>query len=167
MLKDKTVSMLLEELGSKSPTPGGGAAAAISGALAASLVEMVCNLTIGKEKYTSSQKEMQAILTKTVKYKSELLKLADEDVAAFSQVMQAYRVKDNTQIKKALNGAIAVPLRVALLTKEIQKLALVVARKGNKNAYSDAKTALHLAKAAVASALENVKINRQALAGLD
>lgn len=166
MLKDKTVQVLLEELGSKSPTPGGGAAAAISGAMAASLVEMVCNLTIGKAKYQSSEKDLQTVLTKATKYKSEFLRLADEDVEAFNQVLAAYRAKDNAQIKKALNGAIAVPLKVALLAKEIQKLALIAARKGNQNAGSDAKTALHLAKAAGASAMENVKINRKALAEL-
>lgn len=158
MIKDKTVEKFLEELGSKSPTPGGGAAAALAGAMAAALVEMVASLT------TSGSLRTEAGRTKKLRIK--LMKLADDDVAAFDAVMKAYKSKSKPKIKKALKRAMDVPQKVAELSKEIEKLALAAARKGNKNAYSDARSAIYLARASVASAMENVKINKKALVAL-
>lgn len=158
MIAKQTFEKFLEELGSKSPTPGGGAVAAVSGAMAASLVEMVCNLT--------KKEDLSATAKKARSLKQKFLKLADADVAAFDKVMVAYRSKDKTKIKKTLKGAMAVPQEVADLSKEVEKLAWIAAKRGNKNAYSDARTAIHLARASVASAMENVKINKKALASL-
>ena len=159
-IKDKTVEKLFTEIGSKSPTPGGGAAAAIAGAMAASLIEMVCVLT------TSGSLRTEAGRAKKLRIK--LMKLADDDVAAFDAVMQAYKFKPKSKfkIKKALKRAMDVPQKVAELSKEIEKMAWIAAKKGNKNAYSDARSAIHLARASVASAMENVKINKKALVAL-
>ncbi|MEK7497502.1 MAG: cyclodeaminase/cyclohydrolase family protein [Patescibacteria group bacterium] len=158
MIQKQTIKKFLDELGSKSPTPGGGAVAAVSGAMAASLVEMVCVLT--------KNGGLKNEASKATKIREKLIKLADDDVSAFDGVMKAYRAKNKVQIKKSLKVAMDVPMKVALLSKDIQKLALIVAKKGNKNAYSDAKSAFHLAKAAEASAMENVKINKKALVAL-
>ena len=61
-LIDKPVSQFLTELASSAPAPGGGSVAALSGALGAALVSMVCNLTVGKKKYADVQEEIKAIL---------------------------------------------------------------------------------------------------------
>jgi len=147
-ISNKTFKRFLEELGSKNPTPGGGAVAAMSGAMAASLVEMVCNLT--------KDKRANTLKTKALKYKKEFQKLADDDVDAFNLVMKNWKTNKR---KSSLKKAADVPLKVALLSVEVEKLAKQLIKFGNKNAYSDTKTAIHLSKAAKASALENVKIN--------
>lgn len=163
---EQKINKFLKELGSSSPTPGGGAVAAVTGAFAASLVEMVANLTIGKKSYEKVSDEMQKIKKEALKIKAELISLADEDVKAFDAVMSAYKLKNKEKIKKALELATHVPSKVASLSGEIGRLAEVVSKKGNKNAYSDAKSALHLAHAAIEAAKENIRINKQALASL-
>ena len=155
-IKDQNIQDFLEELSSKSPTPGGGAVAALSGAMAASLVEMVLNITKDEQLRTKN-------LNKGRKLRTELLKLADEDVAAFDEVMAAYKSKSKPRIKKALGYATVVPEKTRTLCEEVERLAGEVVRFGNKNALSDAKTAVLLSRAAQASAEENIKINRQAL----
>jgi len=65
--EDMTISAFLEELSSATPAPGGGSVAALSGAMAASLVLMVCNLTISKEKYAENEQEIEAILEEALK----------------------------------------------------------------------------------------------------
>ena len=163
-IKNLKVSELLEEVASKSPTPGGGSVAALSGAMAASLVAMVANLTIGKKKYESKEKRMKTILKETLVCQKELLRLADEDSKAFEKVMSAYRSKKG--IRAALRYAIDVPTKTAKASEKVIALAEEVAKIGNKNAVSDAKTAKHLAKAAIKGADENIKINREAIASL-
>ena len=143
----------LEKLASKNPTPGGGAAAAIAGAMGAALVEMVISLSKNLELKTNNLRE-------------KLLKLAEEDVVAFDLVMAAYRSKNKEKIMKALLKAIEVPEKTKKLSKEVEKLAKIAARKGNKNALSDAKTALYLAQAAQKGSEANIKINKQSLASL-
>jgi formiminotetrahydrofolate cyclodeaminase len=59
-----------------------------------------------------------------------------------------------------------VPQKTKELSSKVEKLAKLVVKKGNKNAYSDAKSALHLAKVAQALADENIKINEKTIANL-
>ena len=140
----------LEKLASKNSTPGGGAAAAVAGAMGAALVEMVVNLTKNLELRTNN-------------LRTKLLKLADEDVVAFDAVMAAYKSKNKFKIKKALLKAIEVPEKTKKLANEVEKLAKIAAKKGNKNALSDANTAIYLAQAAQKGAEENIKINKTSL----
>lgn len=144
----------LEKLASKNPTPGGGAAAAVAGAMAAALVEMVVNLTKGLKLNTKNLRE-------------DLLKLADEDCKAFDAVMTAYKSGSKSKIREALQGAIEVPEETRQLAKEVEKLARIAAKKGNKNAISDAKTAIYLAQAAQKGAEENIKTNKTSLKRLN
>jgi len=162
MIKEQKIKEFLNDLSSSSPTPGGGATAALCGALSASLVEMVCNLTIGKKGYEGIENKMRKIMKNAVKEKDKLLLLADEDVKAFNEVMKAYKVKtkDREQkIQKALKYATLVPLEVAELSSKISNYSEVLIRRGNKNALSDAKSAKYLALAAIKSANENIDIN--------
>ena len=163
-IEELKIKEFLNNVRSDSPTPGGGAVAAVMGATAASLVEMVCNLTIGKEKYRKNEEGVENIRNASVKYKKELLSLANRDVDAFNNVMDAYRMekdnpKRNVVIQDALKEATRVPLETARLSKRIEDMAEKMVEKGNRNALSDARTAKYLANAAVKSALENVDIN--------
>lgn len=149
-IKNQKISDFESCLSSKSPTPGGGAVAALSASLAAGLCEMVINLT----------KEDTGIKIKRVEILRErLLELADEDVKAFNAVMASYREKNKKEIEKAFKGATIIPLETARLSEEIKKFAYILTKRGNKNTYSDAKTAYYLSDAARKSAIENVKIN--------
>lgn len=165
-IRDQKIEIFLDELSSASPTPGGGAVAALSGAMAASLVEMVCGLTIGKKGYEKIQIETKLIKSKAANIKRSFLELADEDIFVFNQVMLAYKKGDKAKIKTALKGATDVPAKVGRLADKIAYLAIKMAKVGNKNAVSDAKSALYLARASKKAALENVKINLKALAAL-
>lgn len=155
-IKDQKIEQFLERLASKNPTPGGGAVAALIGATAASLVVMVCKLT----KEDSSVKR---ITNNANNLKSQLLNLADEDCEAFDEVVAAYKSKNKRKIKKAFQKAIMVPGDTKRLSKKVERLARVVIKRGNKNAESDAKTAVYLAVAAQKSAEENIKINKRAI----
>ncbi len=158
-IKDQKVEEFLEDLASAKPTPGGGAVAALTGATAAALVEMVVNLT--------RTEEIKNLGTKVRELRKKFLDLADQDVAAFDAVMGAYRSKDKKKIKKGLERAIAVPQQTKELACLVQKLARAMIEKGNKNAVSDAKTAMHLAEAAEKSAEENIRINEESLKKLE
>lgn len=160
LIKDQKIEKFLEEVASSAPTPGGGAVAAVTGALAASLVEMVWNLT----KTEDHQRAASIGMARALKLK--LLELADKDVEAFDLVMAGYRSKNNSKIKDALKKAIEVPSKTKRLSHLIEELAQTVAKIGNKNAVSDAKTAIYLAQAAQNSAQENIEINKKFLAKL-
>lgn len=171
MINKQTIEKFQKELSSKSPTPGGGVIAALTGSFAASLIEMVCNLTVGKKGYENVQKSVIKIHKDAVELKVRLSKLAQEDKLAYEKVAVAYKIdKENPKrkelIKKSLKYAIEVPMEVRKLCQEIEVLAYKIAKIGNKNARSDAKTALYMAHAASKSALENVKINKKSLASL-
>lgn len=159
-IRNQKIEEFLIELSSKKPTPGGGAVAALSGAMAASLVEMVCNLTKGEEFNNFGTLGLARAL------KTQLLELADKDSEAFDLVMEAYKSKDELKIKSALQKAIDIPAETKRLAHLVWELAGIAVEKGNKNAVSDARTARHLAEAAEKSADENIKINKEALGKL-
>ena len=168
MLKKQTIEEFQKELSSKNPTPGGGVVAALAASFAASLIEMVVNLTMGKKGYKDKEQVLIKIAKDTGEIKKRLTVLTDEDAEAYKKVMEANKIdKENPErkgkIQKALKYAIEVPMEVRKLSHELEELAYRVSKVGNKNALSDARTAVHLARAAGKSALENVKINKDAL----
>ena len=165
-IRSQKIENFLVSLSSSSPTPGGGAVAALTGAFAASLVEMVANLTIGKKGYEKVNTEILKIRNEALILKRELLKLADADVKAFNGVMAAYKSKNESRIKKSLQKATDIPSKVLSLSKKIEKMAGRMAKIGNKYALSDAKSAIHLSRASQKAAYENVIINTKALAAL-
>ena len=164
--KNQTVEEFLNQVADKNPTPGGGAVAAVTGALAASLVEMVCNLTIDKKGYEDVGPRVKDISQKVMEIRLELMDLADADSEAFQKVMEAYKTKDNAKIKAALYWAIEIPDKTKQLSEEIQEMALEIAKIGNKSAYSDAVSAESLANAAIEATGENIEINKKMLAKL-
>lgn len=157
-IREQKIEEFLNNLASAKPTPGGGAVAALAGAMAASLVEMVVGLT--------KTNEIKSLRIKARDLRKKLISLADQDVAAFDAVIDAYRSKEKDQIKKALEGAILVPEQTKEFACLVEEIAKVVEEKGNKNAVSDARTAIYLAQAAQKSAQENIDINKAGLAAL-
>jgi glutamate formiminotransferase/formiminotetrahydrofolate cyclodeaminase len=168
MQADQSADAFLNELAAGSATPGGGAAAAYAGAMAAGLVAMVARLSTGKKKYASIEARMQEIIKEADTLRHEFVLARDEDIKAFQAVMEAYRLpKDSAKekgerssaIKDATLRAAEVPLSVCRLATQTLKLATEVAKEGNLNAASDAGTAAALALAALRGAGANVRIN--------
>jgi len=167
-LASMKVNEFLSELASSSPAPGGGSVAALSGALGAALSSMVCQLTIGKEKYVEVQDEIKNTLRKSERLQKELIKLIDIDTEAFNDVIKAFKMPKDTdkqkeKRKKAIQDgykiAAKVPLETAKFCDKIFDLALIVAKNGNRNSITDAAVSAIMAQAGVQSAILNVEIN--------
>ncbi len=164
----QTLQQFLDELASGNPVPGGGAVSALSGALAASLLMMVCRLTIGKKGYETVETEMRDALTRLEPLRAELIALMQEDSDAYARVMEAYKLPKTTDSEKAaraaaiqaaLKRATAAPVQVAELTHQVASIAHAVVAKGNQNAASDARVGMLLAHAGLRGAAMNVRIN--------
>ena len=172
MTKNSTIAKFLDELASEQPTPGGGGAAAIMGAVGAALVSMVANLTIGKKNYEAFDEELKQARAKAEALRAELTAAINEDVDAFNAVMGAYglpREGDEQKaaraaaIQAALKQATDAPLRAVKACHEVIKLSAVVAEKGNVNVISDAGVAVLAANAGLRSAALNVYINAKSI----
>ncbi|WP_344318949.1 cyclodeaminase/cyclohydrolase family protein, partial [Actinocatenispora thailandica] len=87
----QSVDDWLAELGSAAPAPGGGAAAAMTAAIAAGLVEMVANLTTGRTKYAAYEPATTRILARAGQLRTEAVALVGRDAAAFRELMATYR----------------------------------------------------------------------------
>ncbi|PNX47486.1 MAG: glutamate formimidoyltransferase, partial [Thermoplasmata archaeon M8B2D] len=162
------INKFLSELASNSPAPGGGSVAALSGSLGAALSSMVCNLTIGKEKYADIQNEIKNVLKKSETLRKKLTNLIDEDTEAFNDVMKAFKMPKETEeqkkkrtaaIQEGYKTASMVPFETAKTCAEILDVAKVIAEKGNINSVTDAAVSAIMTKAGVESAVLNVKIN--------
>jgi len=176
MLAQQSLQQYLSDLASGSPTPGGGAVAALSASQGAALVSMVCNLTIGKKKYAAVEEEMRAVQAKAATWWQKLLAMADEDAKAFDLVMAAYRLPKGTAaeksartaaIQEALKVAEGTPMRTVEACVKVLELCLPVAMKGNKNVVSDAVVAAHMTYAGLQSAAVNVRINLSSIKDAD
>ncbi len=168
MIKDQTIELFLENLASKSSTPGGGSAAAIIGGMGAALVSMVANFTIGKKGYETVNTEMESVLVRADEYRKRFVDLIQADVDVFNRVMAAYGMPKETDTDKAartaaiqlaLKEATDVPLACATLCVEVIELSRQAAEKGNTNVISDAGVAVLAAEAALGSAALNIYIN--------
>jgi formiminotetrahydrofolate cyclodeaminase len=164
-MNDQSIGDWLEELASSAPAPGGGGAAALETAMAAALVEMVCNLTIGKPAYAEHEATMSAVLERATTLRHEAVGLAAEDADAFRAVIAAYRIpkEDDSRdgrIQAALAGAAEVPRRTAVAATEILDLTETIAPIGNANVISDGAAAAGAARGALQTALLNIDANR-------
>jgi len=156
--RETTLADFLAELSSGDATPGGGCAAALSGALAAGLVAMVARNTGG----------MVDVAAEADDLRGRLEELVDADAAAFERVMAAFRLPKETDEQKAerraavqaaYKGAVEPPLAVCAAACRVLALTADVAERGNPNAISDAGVAALLAASAVDGAALNVDIN--------
>ena len=168
MVGDLSVHDFTRQLAAGQPTPGGGSAAALAGALGTGLVSMVCNYTIGREKYADVDEEMRGVLARSEELRAELARAVDDDVAAYGSYSDAQKLPRDTDeerrardeaLDSALRESTIVPLRVAEGCAEVLELALRAAELGNRFLISDAAVGAELAGAARASAELNVRLN--------
>jgi len=167
-----SIEDFLERLASNSPTPGGGSAAAIMGAMGAALVSMVCNVSLGKKGLESLEAEMRAVRDEAESLRSRLTAMVADDVAAFDALMAAYKLPKNTDddknrraaaIQASLIRATDVPLACARACAEVIALARRAGDQGYQGVVSDAGVGVLAAHAALRSAALNVFINAPAL----
>jgi formiminotetrahydrofolate cyclodeaminase len=168
MYIDKSLRHFMDKLASKSPEPGGGSVAALTGALGAALVSMVANLTLGKEKYKDVQPQIELLLKESEQLRTDLQDLIQKDTEAYGALSAVYKMSKGTDEEKAartaaMQGALKiacqVPFEIGLTSLEVAKLAERAADIGNVGAVSDAGVAVLLAQACAQSAALNVKIN--------
>lgn len=168
MLVNLSVKEFSQILGSNSPAPGGGSVAALSGALGADLISMVCNLSIGKSEFESFQIELTEALQKSQDLSKSLLKRVDLDTEAFNGVMAAFKMAKETDedqqlrkqaIQKGFKDAVQSPMAIARESLDVLRLAGKLLGKSNSNALSDLGVASQQAYAALEGAAMNVKIN--------
>ena len=171
---EMTVRDFQAALASSSPTPGGGTAAAIALGQASALTIMVCDLTVGKDKWQDGWDIANTALPKSVRIMSRAGQLADEDSRAFDAVMDSFRLPKNTEeekdvrrqaIRNATLGATEKPFETAKLALQLLEILPELATYGNANAVSDVGVAGLLASAACKGALFNVDINLDSLPG--
>jgi methenyltetrahydrofolate cyclohydrolase len=171
MITQRSVETFLNELASGAPTPGGGSAAAIMGAMGAALVSMVCNVTIGKG-LEAVEPEMKSVRDESEKLRLRLTAMVAEDVAAFDGLMAAYRLPKATEeersarataIQISLRAATETPLACARACAEVVALSRRAGEKGYTGVISDAGVGVLAANTALRSAALNVYINAPSL----
>jgi len=175
MFLDRPLQDYLDELASAQPTPGGGAAAALSGAQAAALASMVARLTIGKADYAAVQPEIAELLQQTEQLRAIFQQLMQDDSAAYATLAKAFKLPRGTSEEKvarsqavqaALAQAALVPLDVAECAATLLRLCQRIAEIGNVNVLSDIATAAALATGAGTGAAWMVRTNLHSMKDL-
>ena len=166
------VEPFIEQLAAPTATPGGGSAAAASGAMAAGLASMVASMSRGKKAYLQYETQLSAAIARLAQLREELKSAIDADAESYNVVMKAYKsAKESDRsandgdaaVSSALKQATSVPLGVAERVVEVAKIANHLKPITNPNMKSDLTTAIAMAKAALEGALANVEINLDSL----
>ena len=162
--KNYSLKDYCKDLSSSDPFPGGGGTAALVGALATSLGNMVGSLTIGKKTYADVEDEIKDAMDKCQEFREKFLSLIDEDAVAFGPLSKAYGLpKDHPGreeiMEEALNKAASVPVLIIETCKDALDLVEIMAEKGSRLALSDAGCAATLIKSTLEAAALNVFIN--------
>jgi len=172
MYIDQTLQHYLDDLASSQPAPGGGSAAALSGAMGAGLASMVCRLTLGKEAYAGVQQEIEGLLRQTEKLRLRFQQLMQEDIEAYGRLSASYklpretgeeRATRSTTIQERLVEAALVPLEVTECAAELIKCCQRIAEIGNATMLSDVVMGAILASSAGEGAALMVRINLRAM----
>ena len=171
-LSDQRLIDLLAAFRSSEPTPGGGSASALSGAIGASLLAMVAGLPRPRSRTPEEERQLADARTRCTAISDHLAALMDRDSAAYDDVVAAFRLPKNSEeakaarsvrIQEALRAATEAPLAVMRACLEAIQLANTVAAFGNTNAASDVQVGLELLDAGLRGAGMNVAINLTSL----
>lgn len=169
---DKSLREVIDLSSSKSPTPGGGSVSAIAACFGLAMTAMVCNLTLGKEKYKSIEPQVKIYLETIDALSSRLTALTEADMKVFSKVMAAYRMPRGTAadnkardavIQPALKCATDIPMDIARVCLAALQVTCQLSAIGNKSAVSDAGVAAVMTEAALNGVLLNVDINTSSI----
>ena len=162
----------LDALASNAPTPGGGTAAAIAGAMGTSLLMMVARLPKSRAGADEERVALSEACATLANVRDQFTALADTDTDAFNQVMAAYRLPKGTEAEKAarkvaiqleLKAATTAPLDTLRVAEQAMEIAVVVATHANRAAVSDVGVGIGLVQAASDGAGANVRINLESI----
>ncbi len=158
------VEPFIEQLAAPTATPGGGSAAAASGAMAAGLAGMVASMSRGKKAYAQYESQLSEAIARLAGLREELKAAIDADAESYNAVMKAYKAAKESAdggklINAALREATSVPLGVAERAAEVAGIAADLRAVTSPMMKSDLTTSIALAKAAIKGALANVEIN--------
>ncbi len=175
-MTEKSCNEFIEVLASKAPVPGGGGAAALVGAIATALGDMVGSLTAGKKKYAAVEEDVLRLKAEAKKLEQRFLTLAQRDAEVFEPLSRAYGLPKDTEeqkahkeevLEQAYREAASVPMEImeccgkaALLAREMEKIGSVIA-------ISDAGCAAACCRGALASAALNVFVNTKSMKDRD
>lgn len=168
MLADLTIKEFLAKTAGSDPVPGGGSIAALNGAIATALTEMVANLTVGKKKYEKVEGQMRTVVFEAASIRDRFIADIDKDSEAYNLVFSAFKLPKDTEeekaernrvIQEATKKAAAVPMMVAEEMSSVMEAIIYVAHEGNQNAVTDACVAMMSARTCILGALLNVRIN--------
>lgn len=172
MYIDQTLRLYLDDLASSKSTPGGGSAAAVSGAMASALACMVCRLTLGKAKYADVQGEIETLLKQAEEQRQRFQQLMAEDIIAYGNLSACFKMSRETEeqrearanaIQKCLAEAALVPLEMSERANAVAQICVRVAEIGNANVLSDIAAASMLAASSGTAAAWMVRVNLQNL----
>lgn len=163
MYGKKSIEDFLDDLSSSNSIPGGGSAAALSGALNAAVISFIANLTIGKEKYKEVETEAEEILAESEELKKEMLLMIDQDSKILSDILDSYKAGDQNKVKEVCHDAVEFSLDMTKKAVRLMRLSLEISEIGNRMLASDFEVAAYIGDAAVGSAIANVKINLKSL----
>ncbi len=158
----------VEAVAADTPTPGGGSASALAGAMAAALGEMVCGITLKKKTLAAHHPAVQESRERLARLRHQLMEAVDRDAASYESVLAAFRLPKSTETEQALRAvavesaskeAAEVPLETAKLAGEVARLVDSLRAITAPQAASDLVVAQHLAGAALQGAVANVRAN--------
>jgi len=159
MYINESLKKYIDELGSPQPTPGGGSAAALTGATGTALLEMVSNFTIGNDKYKAFENDIKKYQTSLKKLREGFLGLIDDDVKAYSEIRAAFKSKDKKNIDRALKTGYYICFEICELSRDALKIASALPEKSNVNLVTDVGCGAELLNAAFNSGIFNCEIN--------
>ena len=169
MFKEMIIDEYLKQLASSEPTPGGGAAAALTSAQGAALLCMVTRLSIGKPAYAEFEDHCMAVLAEAEKLLERLSTAVDRDAEVFEKLMEAYQdpdADDETQgrmICAAAAEAARAPLAVMKDSLRGIELAESLIGHSNTRLESDLKAASDLLEAGIKASSYMVEVNLPAV----
>jgi len=176
MYLDKPLQNYLADLASSQSTPGGGSAAALSGAMGAALACMVARLTLGKAAYSAVQDEIVALVQQSERLRARFQELMQEDIAAYGRLSTCFKMPRTTAeeqsartkaVQEQLAEAALVPLEVAECAAELVQCCQRIAEIGNKSVLSDIATGTMLASSAGSGASWMVRTNLRAMKNVE
>jgi len=164
----RSIAKYLDDAAKRLPAPGGGSVAALAGALGASMASMAANFTVGQERFREVEPKVKRLLAQSERARKRLLRLLDEDVAAYSAYAKASRLPRRTETEKRLRSkemqratkeALRVPLNTVRTTLRVLEISAQLVGAANPNLISDVGVAAALAEGALEAASLNVEVN--------
>lgn len=153
----ESLGSYLDKLSSKTPVPGGGSVAAVVASLSCSLIDMVLNYTLGKEKYKKFEDELLKIKNRNGEIKRDVSSFIEEDSRIYKRISENKNDREKQQFY--LEKSMEIHRKICGYMEEVMNFSDFLAKNGNKYLISDAGIVALLANSAFKGAKINILIN--------